>query len=107
MLHAGEVAVVRGMSAPLQVHEVNPAAFTAWIGGTLTFDDDAFADVARELGRWFDVDIRLADPGLGSRHVTAVYNNPSLSSVLDALSATLSVRYERSGRTVVFSTRPK
>jgi transmembrane sensor len=106
-LHAGEVALVHGLSAPLQMHEVNAAAFTGWIGGTLAFDDDAFSDIARELGRWFDVDIRLADSSLASRRVSAIYNNPSLSSVLDALSATLGARYERAGRTVTFSARMK
>jgi transmembrane sensor len=106
-VHAGEVALVHGRSAPLQVHEVNPAAYTGWIGGTLAFDDDTFSDIARELGRWFDVDIRLADSSLGSRRVSAIYNNPSLSSVLDALSATLGARYERAGRTVTFSVRVK
>ena len=107
LVHAGQVALVHGGNAPLQLREVNPAAFTAWLGGTLTFDDDDFANVARELGRWFEVDIRLADSGLATRRVTAIYNNPSLASVLDALSATLGARYERSGRVVTFSARPR
>jgi len=107
LLHAGEVALVHGASAPLQVRDVNPAAFTAWIGGTLTFDDDEFVDVARELGRWFDVDIRLEDPSLGARRVTAIYNNPSLTSVLEALGAALGAHFERTGRIVIFSARPK
>ena len=107
LVHAGEVALVHGVSAPLQVLDVNPVAFTAWIAGTLTFDDEEFADIARELGRWFDVDIRSADSTLGSRRITAIYNNPSLPSVLDALSATLGARYERTGRIITFSARVK
>jgi len=107
LVHAGEVALVHGVSAPLQVRDVAPAAFTAWMGGTLTFDDDEFVDVARELGRWFDVDVRLADPSLGARRITAIYNTPSLTSVLDALSATLGARYERTGRIITFSARVK
>jgi transmembrane sensor len=107
LVHAGEVALVHGVSAPLQVRDVTPATFTAWIGGTLTFDDDEFVDVARELGRWFDVDVRLADPSLAARRITAIYNTPSLTSVLDALSATLGARYERTGRIITFSARVK
>jgi len=106
-VHAGEVALVHGRSAPLQMHDVHAAAFTGWIAGTLAFEDDAFSDIARELDRWFDVDIRWADSSLGSRRITAIYNNPSLSSVLDALSASLDARYERAGRTVTFSARVK
>jgi transmembrane sensor len=107
MVRAGEVALVRGTTAPLQVHEVNASTYAAWVGGTLMFDDDAFADVARELGRWFDVDIRLANPRLATRRVTAIYNDPSLPLVLDALSATLGVRYETSGRIVTFGSRTR
>lgn len=106
-VHAGEVALVHGSSAPLQLNDVNAAAFTGWIAGSLAFEDDAFSDIARELGRWFDVDIRWSDSSLGSRRITAIYNNPSLPSVLDALSASLDARYERAGRTVTFSARVK
>jgi transmembrane sensor len=106
-VHAGEVALVHGVSAPLQVREVNAAAFTGWIGGTMVFDDDAFSDVARELGRWFDVDIRLADPRLATRRISAIYNNPSLSSVLEALTVTLGARYEQAGRTITFTATVK
>jgi transmembrane sensor len=106
-VHAGEVAIVQGVKAALQVRDVNPAGYTTWIGGTLSFDDDTFTDVARELGRWFDVDIRIADSTLLTRRVTAIYNNPTLPSVLDALSASLGVRHTRSGRIVSFSVRSK
>jgi transmembrane sensor len=104
-LRAGEVAVVHGPTAPLQVHEANPAAYGAWMSGALVFEDDSLSDVVRELGRWFDADIRIADPLLAGRRVTAVYNKPSLSSVLEALGATLGVRYEKSGRTVTLRAR--
>ncbi len=58
-----------------------------------------------ELSRWFDVDIQLADPTLARRAVSAVYNRPTLDGVLDALSATLGVRSERTGRTIVIRPR--
>jgi len=104
-LRAGDVAIVHGTSAPLAVHDVAAATFGAWISGTLAFDDDALGDVARELGRWFDVDVRLADSHLAALRVTAIYNDPTLASVLDALSATLGIRYARVGRTITLQSR--
>jgi transmembrane sensor len=105
-VHAGEVVLVAGKNPPVQLHDANSAAYLAWTGGTLTFDAEAFSDVARELGRWFGVDIR-ADSSLATRRVTAIYNNPALPSVLDALSATLGAQYQRAGRTVTFTARPR
>ncbi len=106
IVRAGEVALVVGGNQPVQVPDANSATYRAWIGGTLTFDAQAFSEVARELGRWFDVDIR-ADASLATRRITAVYNHPSLPAVLDALGATLGARYERSGRTITFTARPR
>ena len=56
------------------------------------------ATVAIELGRWFDVDIRLANTSIAGRRVSAVYNNPSLAGVLEALTATLGLRAEQTGQ---------
>ena len=40
---------------------VDVSRAAAWTAGRLAFDDRAFSDVAAELSRWFDVDIRIAD----------------------------------------------
>ncbi len=64
------------------------------------FDGAPLNAVAAELGRWFDVQIRIPDQRLAQRRVTAVYNKPTVSGVLDAIGATLPVRYERVGNVV-------
>jgi ferric-dicitrate binding protein FerR (iron transport regulator) len=57
--------------------------------------------VAVELGRWFDVQIRIPDQQLARRRVSGMQTNqPTLSGVLDAITATLTVRYERAGNVV-------
>ena len=72
----------------------------AWVHGRLVFDDVPLSTVAAELGRWFDVQIRIPDQQLARRRLSAVYNRPTLSGVLDAIAATLPVRYERAGNVV-------
>ncbi len=103
-LYAGEVGMVRGTDKPFAVRNINAATYGSWISGTLTFDDAALPEVARELSRWFDVNVLIGDAALASRHVSAVYSNPTINSVLAALSATLGVRYTRAGRDIVLHT---
>jgi transmembrane sensor len=101
-LAPGEAAVLVASGAIDVRRGVDVARATAWTSGRLVFDDVAFRDVAAELSRWFDVEIRIADPALAARRVSAVYSNPSLEGVLDALAAGLGASHERQGRTVTF-----
>jgi len=98
-LRAGDLGTVRGTALPT-VQPGNASAFNAWVGGQLTFDDAPLTDVVADLARWFDADIRIDDASLARRHVTGVYNDPTLTAVLDALSATLGARIVRSGHTI-------
>jgi transmembrane sensor len=104
-LRAGDVGRV-GASGRV-ARDANQVAATraAWVEGRLVFDDEPLSNVAAELSRWFDVDIRIAGSTLGKRSVSAVYNNPSLSGVMDALQATHGLRVERVGRTITISER--
>jgi transmembrane sensor len=78
----------------------------AWSEGRLLFEDQPFGTIARELGRWFDIDIRVNDPALERRHVSAVYNAPTLDGVLDALALATHSRHSRDGRVVTFTPLP-
>ena len=104
-LHAGDVGRVEASGAVARDANQVAATHAAWIEGRLVFDDEPLASVAAELSRWFDVDIHIAGSALGRRSVSAVYNNPSLSGVMDALQATLGLRVQRVGRTITISER--
>jgi transmembrane sensor len=106
-LRAGDVGQVGASGTVARDANQSAATRAAWIEGRLVFDDEPLSSVAAELSRWFDVDIRIASPALGNRSVSAVYNNPSLSGVIDALQATLGLRVERVGRTITISERVK
>ena len=87
----GRIANISGASA---------RTLAAWVHGQLVFDDVPLSTVAAELGRWFDVQIRIPDEQVARRRLSAVYNQPTLSGVLDAITATLPVRYQRAGNVV-------
>ncbi len=58
-----------------------------WERGRLVFDDVSLPQAAAEVGRWYDVDVTIADSVLARRHVTAVFSTPTLDGVLGGLSA--------------------
>ena len=75
----------------------------AWNDARLVFEDRPLGEVARELARWFDAEIRVPDAALARRHVSAVYTAPTLEGVLDAIALATGSRYTRDGRVVTFA----
>lgn len=91
-------AATRGASADARL---------AWIDGRLVFDDASLREVAAEVSRWFDVDVRLGEGPLANRRVSATYTSPTLDGVLEALTASLDVRITRTGRTITITPTPQ
>jgi transmembrane sensor len=99
-LRTSEVAHATPGGRAARVASASARTFAAWVQGQLVFDDVPLGTVAGELDRWFDVQIRIPDRRLAERRVSARYNAPTLSGVLDALAATLPLRYQRVGDVV-------
>jgi len=95
----GRDGLARADAAP------DAGADASWVDGSLQFRNATLQDVAIELSRWFDVDVRIADRTLGQRRINALYTTPTLAGVLDALAVTVSARYEQHGRVVVLFRR--
>jgi transmembrane sensor len=86
-------------------HGVPVQRLLAWTEGRIVFTDAPLGDVVRELNRWYDLDIRLADSALARLHVTATFTTEPVSEVLRFLTAPLELTYERAGRTIVLRRR--
>ena len=84
---------------------VDVAAHTAWTEGRLEFDEVPLSQVARELERWYDLDITIADSALAHAALTASFENQPLNEVLNVVTRTLDIRYTRNGAHVRFSAR--
>lgn len=106
-LRPGDVGRVSNAGAISAAARPSAERDTAWIDGRLAFDDERLADVAAELERWYDVEIRIPDQSLATRRVSAVYNNPSLVGILDALTTTFGARSRRSGRVIIIELRTR
>lgn len=102
-VEAGAVATVGHSGRAIADDSRDATLETAWASGSLIFRDATIGDVARELSRWFDVDVRVADDMIVKRKITASYASPTLDGVLDAVSLSAHVRVVRSGRAITLS----
>jgi transmembrane sensor len=73
--------------------------YLSWSTGRLTFEDTPLSDAIAEIGRWYDLDIRLGDPSLASKTLTATFDDPP-AAVLIALESALGLRATQTGRVV-------
>jgi len=94
MVTAGADGVLRVRSG------VAADRYTSWSDGRLLFENSPLADVVADLGRWYDLDIRLGDPRLKSKSLTASFDDDPAAAMLVALEGALDVRAVRVGRVV-------
>jgi ferric-dicitrate binding protein FerR (iron transport regulator) len=82
----------------------NVADELAWTRGRLVFGSVPLEEAARRLGRWYDLDVRVADPELARRPVTGSYGDEPVAQVLTLITAAVGARYDWQGRSVTIST---
>lgn len=103
ILDAGQLGRLGDSGAPSVESNVEVERWTAWTGGSLVLDGLTLAEALPQLERWYDAEIRVADPQLGARRVTARFHDETLPQMLDALALALGARWQQSGRTVTLS----
>jgi|GEM_PF-134603 len=80
---------------------LNKPLETDWTRGRLTFNDQPFDIIARELERWYGVKIRFEDAQLKQYRFVATFDKESIDQVLRALQATSSFHYRRLQDTII------
>ncbi|HSU17557.1 FecR family protein [Longimicrobium sp.] len=73
----------------------------AWTTGRLVFRDAPLAEVAAEMRRWYGVTLRVDDPALAARHLTADFQGQSAGAALRIVAATLGGELRMRGDTAV------
>jgi len=101
-LGAGQLASIDA-AGTASVRPVDTAAYVSFADGRLVFDGTPLSEVVAELGRWYDLDIRLAAPAFGDHHISASFTGLAEDDVLGAVAAAAGLRYTRQDRTVTFS----
>lgn len=84
---------------------VTVSDFTAWRGGKLVFDDMPLADVVREVSRYRERPLRLANVKVGQLRLTSVFRTDDTDALLRTLPSILpvSVRTLSDGSQEIFS----
>ena len=65
--------------------------------GELKFEDTPLASVLEQLEAKFDKQFTLSNKKIGSRKFTGSFNSPTLSEVIEVLSATLNIHVSQQG----------
>jgi transmembrane sensor len=86
---------------------VDVDAYLAWMRGRLVFADTPVREVLPQLGRWYDVDLKLGDTALADARLSATLDAEALPEALHLLAVALDVRIERQGRTAVLYPRQR
>jgi transmembrane sensor len=84
------------------VEQVDTAVAFAWLEGRLVLEGIPLREALPELGRWFDLDFRLADSGLGDVPLSATLKSRPSPDVLANLAASLGMRLRQQDRRVTF-----
>jgi transmembrane sensor len=103
VLEPGDRGVVSPDGAVQVESGVDADALLLWTTGTLAFRNTPLREVIPEIERWFDVRIRMADPTLARRRITATFRDDPLDMVLQTLAELTDAQVHRTGREVVFS----
>ena len=105
LLRPGDLGSVDAEGTLHTEHRVDPEAYTAWAEGRLVFRRAPLREVAAELSRWYDLEVRIADSAAAARRVTASFQDQPAPEVLRLIALSLELRYEQQGHTVILASR--
>lgn len=89
----GTVRVERG---------VDLDAYLAFAQRRLVFNNTPLREAAAQLGRWYDLDVRVADASIAELPLTARFQHEPASRVIQLVALSLDLQYERDGNVVKF-----
>jgi ferric-dicitrate binding protein FerR (iron transport regulator) len=107
-LSKGDVATLDSSGTATLTRNAALAPYLSWTKGILTIDNTPLRDAIADIERWYDIDIRLADRGLGDRRVTAQLRSEPASRAAERLALILGVRAssDATGRVITLRRKP-
>lgn len=87
-------------TAAIRLANVSPDLIGAWRKGILYFRNTTLQEMALQLKRYYNIQIRFSDNALAQERITTVLRRRSLSDALQVLSMTAGVHCSRKGDTV-------
>lgn len=72
-----------------------------WTKNRLVFDQTDFSDIVTELERWYGVNIIVKEPSILNRRLSGIYENESLTEVLESFKLATGLKYTLSENTLI------
>lgn len=111
-LKKGELLSFSKLEKTGKIEKVDTAPFYAWRDGKLVFKDKPLGEIAKQLERWYNVDIVFADNSIRDfRFSGTILRNKPFDQVLQAIKLTAPIRYtikvnpESSNEIVLYATK--
>jgi transmembrane sensor len=76
---------------------------TSWVDNRLTFREETFGDLARQMERWYGVTIQFGDPALEDLRFTGSFREETIQQALDAMKYTARFSYRIQGTTITIN----
>jgi transmembrane sensor len=74
---------------------------TAWTYNKLSFEDEAFSEVAKKMSRWFDAEFEFSNKTLEDIHLSGSFITETLEGAMEALKYANRFNYEIKNRKVI------
>ena len=105
VLGRGSLGVVEARGDVRVTTGVAVERYLAWTEGKLVFTDEPLGVAVADIARRFDVAIRLGDPALAERRLTASFAADPIANVVRALESAMDLRAVREGQTITLYPR--
>ena len=105
VVRRGERARTGGADGTTTVDRVS-LDLVGWKEGRLSFVKAPLSEIARTIGRWYDLDVRIADGALRQRPITADFDTQSPKEMIGALATAIGGRVEQQGRVLTIRMSP-
>jgi ferric-dicitrate binding protein FerR (iron transport regulator) len=90
----GEKLIYNSKKRIVQRDEVNPEYYSAWIDGKLILREENIQQMARELERWFNIEVIIKGEEIKDYSFRATFENERLEEVLHLLKRSSPIEYE-------------
>jgi len=101
-LRPGQMGTVHQDGSVTVRSQVDVSARLDWREGRLFFEQAALRDVARELERWYGIDVVITDSAIAAYPLTATLADGSIETVLMIVSRSLGIEHSFDGHTAEF-----
>ena len=93
-LSEGELSTVIKNSDPAQPEKVDTKYLLGWLDEKLVFSKTPLGEIARELERYYSIQIKIEDGRLINKYLTGMFSNTDIDSVMEMICLALDLEFE-------------